>query len=183
MKQSNVKKAPLLAVTLAGLLFGAGGSVSANTVTMLNYGGGGGTIDCTTSCLGFQGSEAGIIGAVSLNNLLADDYDKLGSPSQELDLLNQLLIRIPEPTVLTVTSHDGDGDGFSTNRQYFSIKKAQDIWYFKNDSGGSVSVSLNGEDYSHWAEYGAEVPIPAAAWLFGSGLIGLAGIARKRKTS
>lgn len=28
-----------------------------------------------------------------------------------------------------------------------------------------------------------EVPIPAAAWLFGSALIGLAGIARKRKTS
>lgn len=27
----------------------------------------------------------------------------------------------------------------------------------------------------------AEVPIPAAAWLFGSGLIGLATIARKRK--
>lgn len=28
-----------------------------------------------------------------------------------------------------------------------------------------------------------EVPVPAAAWLFGSGLIGLAGAARKRKAS
>ena len=28
---------------------------------------------------------------------------------------------------------------------------------------------------------GSEVPVPAAAWLFGSGLIGLAGIARKRR--
>ena len=28
---------------------------------------------------------------------------------------------------------------------------------------------------------GGEVPIPAAAWLFGSGLVGLAGIARRRK--
>jgi hypothetical protein len=28
-----------------------------------------------------------------------------------------------------------------------------------------------------------EVPVPAALWLFGSGLIGLAGIARKRKAS
>ena len=27
----------------------------------------------------------------------------------------------------------------------------------------------------------AEIPLPAAAWLFGSGLIGLAGVARKRK--
>jgi hypothetical protein len=27
------------------------------------------------------------------------------------------------------------------------------------------------------------VPVPAAAWLFGSGLLGLAGIARRRKTA
>jgi hypothetical protein len=26
------------------------------------------------------------------------------------------------------------------------------------------------------------VPLPAAAWLFGAGLIGLAGVARRRKT-
>lgn len=29
----------------------------------------------------------------------------------------------------------------------------------------------------------AEVPIPAAAWLFGSGLIGLLGIARRKKAA
>jgi hypothetical protein len=29
----------------------------------------------------------------------------------------------------------------------------------------------------------SEVPLPAAAWLFGSGLIGLAGIARRRRTA
>jgi len=33
------------------------------------------------------------------------------------------------------------------------------------------------------AEYPTAVPVPAAVWLFGSGLIGLIGIARKRKTA
>jgi hypothetical protein len=28
----------------------------------------------------------------------------------------------------------------------------------------------------------SQVPIPAAAWLFGSGLLGLVGIARRKKT-
>jgi hypothetical protein len=29
--------------------------------------------------------------------------------------------------------------------------------------------------------YGAAVPIPAAVWLFGSGLLGLAAVARRRQ--
>ena len=31
--------------------------------------------------------------------------------------------------------------------------------------------------------YGAAVPVPAAAWLFGSGLLGLVGIARRKKSA
>ena len=33
-----------------------------------------------------------------------------------------------------------------------------------------------------WAVVAPEVPIPAAVWLFGSGLLGLVGIARRKKT-
>lgn len=60
-------------------------------------------------------------------------------------------------------------------------------------SGGSISVEsiINTDNDVHQLEtfslttlgiyYGTpEVPVPAAAWLFGSGLIGLAGVARRR---
>lgn len=36
---------------------------------------------------------------------------------------------------------------------------------------------------SFFAEATPEVPVPAAAWLFGSGLIGMAGLSRKRKSN
>jgi len=44
--------------------------------------------------------------------------------------------------------------------------------YFDIGSGNSMYVTSV-----------ASVPVPAAAWLFGSGLIGLAGVARKRKAA
>jgi hypothetical protein len=40
------------------------------------------------------------------------------------------------------------------------------------------SHTLPGSDFGR-----AAVPIPAAVWLFGSGLLGLVGIARRKKTS
>lgn len=47
-----------------------------------------------------------------------------------------------------------------------------------------MALRFRGFDDGGSSKYGAgEVPIPAAAWLFGSGLIGLAGMARKRKAS
>ena len=39
---------------------------------------------------------------------------------------------------------------------------------------------------SDWVGTGlptSEVPVPAAVWLFGSGLLGLAGVARRRKSA
>lgn len=72
------------------------------------------------------------------------------------------------------------------------------LWYFENVTFTGIA---NGEweiefknkggqhpDLSHIMVFGSDahgivVPVPAAAWLLGSGLLGLAGIARRKVTS
>ncbi len=49
-------------------------------------------------------------------------------------------------------------------------------------SGFNVDT-IPGTAGGDFAQYVAPVPIPAAAWLFGSGLLGLVGIARRKKSS
>ena len=58
-------------------------------------------------------------------------------------------------------------------------------WGFLFFRGSQTSVIMNDREYA-WAvrsgDVPAVVPVPAAVWLFGCGLIGLSGIARRRKT-
>ena len=161
--------------------------VSANTITMANYNAGVGTVDCTLSCEGF------IIGATppafSLSTSDAIDFPLNGDPDDELAKLNELLagLATPRDPVTYVNKTDLGGNGFTTDRQYFSIKQATEIWYFENTSGGSLTVELgtNTNDYSHWTEYGpvSAVPVPAAVWLFGTALIGFVGMSRRTKVA
>jgi len=55
-----------------------------------------------------------------------------------------------------------------------------------NDIGINLDVSLTPGDFVRFSTrfevLPQPVPVPAAVWLFGSGLIGLAGVARRRKT-
>lgn len=155
--------------------------VSANTITLADYNGAGSALSCT-GCSGFVGSDP-----VSLDIDNADRYAMPGSsnPTAQLTLLNMLLADFDpaRAAVSDVNQTTGDGDGFETNRQYFSIKKSTGMWFFENLSGGIVTVNLEGktEDYSNWTEYGAAVPVPAAFWLFGTALIGFIGFSRRTK--
>ena len=54
-----------------------------------------------------------------------------------------------------------------------------------DDTGGTgISAFLNSSadnNHGHWLV--STVPIPAAVWLFGSGLLGLVGVARRKKSA
>ena len=50
-----------------------------------------------------------------------------------------------------------------------------------NIAGGDCTVG--GTDFAPFSHDATVVPVPAAVWLFGSGLLGLVGIARRRKVA
>ena len=56
---------------------------------------------------------------------------------------------------------------------------------FAPDSAGTqnaiLTATYSSSEYTQLALTGTAVPLPAAAWLFGSGLLGLIGISRRRK--
>jgi len=56
-------------------------------------------------------------------------------------------------------------------------------WYF-HISEGLQGYTGKGDNIYAWAVHSGDVspvPVPAAAWLFGSGIIGLIGVARRKK--
>ena len=128
-------------------------------------------------------------GPTTLSMSLALDFPLNGDPTAELAKLNELLdgFNPARPQVNYVNKTDTAGKGFTTDRQYFSIKQATEIWYFENTSGGSLTVELGTDtnNYSHWTEYGvvSPVPVPAAVWLFGTALFGLVGFSKRRKAA
>ena len=142
------------------------------------------SVTCDASC-------EGLIGAAPLatwSSTNADGYAKPGNPTDELKLLNSLLGLSGPAAIAGSGDIDDDGTGFNTGYQYFGIKKGGWIAYFQNTSGGAVDVAFknaagtSSAEYSHVTGFGTVVPIPAAVWLFGSALLGIAGIGYRRQT-
>lgn len=55
--------------------------------------------------------------------------------------------------------------------------------YWQTDAGtlGTANAGFNGQSFTSFNYEVSAVPVPAAVWLFGTGLIGLVGMARRRK--
>ena len=65
----------------------------------------------------------------------------------------------------------------------YYIRPSEIAWRFAFRFGEQGSGPKNSSNYA-WAVHDGDVgavPIPSAVWLFGSGLIGLVGIARRKK--
>ena len=64
--------------------------------------------------------------------------------------------------------------------------ESTEVFWQYNVSGGSVGINIDtagqsSADFIAIVGQAAAVPVPAAVWLFGSALVGLAGVSRKQK--
>ena len=77
---------------------------------------------------------------------------------------------------------DGSGDPWE-GKWYMEVKAGTQSEYYEIDPASGNWSSPNDLAVSHISFYYCEtpVPIPAAAWLLGSGLVGLVGIRMRRK--
>lgn len=108
------------------------------------------------------------------------------------DMINMLAF---EGVVIPNLAGDKTENGFSGKSfniaadfsGYLTIKASTLVWLYLVDgdgsSGDTVEVTVGGDhDVSHYTEWAvAEVPLPAAAWLFLSGLVGLLGLRKSSK--
>ena len=123
------------------------------------------------------------------------DDDHIGN---EAGAANRLLLNVPE--LVTIAGLGGGGNFVATDEASNTLTLTGSANFFialQNTSTGawlrdsnvtsfgtnSYYVAFENQDGEYLVVDVAEVPqvpVPAAAWLFGSGLIGLVGIARRR---
>ena len=135
----------------------------------------------------------------SLADITSDDFWSTGTAQDHpADMANMLAF---EGIVIPGLTGDKDPSSFSGQTLmttadftgYLTVKASSFIWLFQvNDDGilGNqleieIGKALDGKDHdvSHFTQWAvSEVPVPAAAWLFITGLFGLARLRTSVKT-
>lgn len=103
-------------------------------------------------------------------------------------------INIPLPSVVGISGPNTNGDYFATNDDGDTLTLTNSNRFILGLYNGSDWLSDSNVIYNGANAYTVEfdvngsvlavdvqvVPVPAAVWLFGSGLLGLAGVARRK---
>ena len=138
----------------------------------------------------------------SIGDITSDVFWSTGSAQDHpADMVNMLAFEgvvIPGLSGVKTDAPDIsiDGQKLKTSADftgYLTVKASSFVWLFQvNDDGASgnqleieIGKALDGKehDISHFTQWAvSEVPIPAAAWLFITGLFGLAGLRKSVKT-
>ena len=134
----------------------------------------------------------------SIADITSDDFWSTGSAQDHpADMVNMLAF---EGVVIPGLAGIKDPGSFSGQSLmttadftgYLTVKASSFVWLFQiNDDGVlgnqlevEIGTALDGKehDVSHFTQWAVtEVPIPAAAWLFVTGLLGLAGLRKSAK--
>lgn len=176
---NNIFKSAAAVFLIGGLVTGAANANTIQFTSNWNDGIGAGSVTCVPNC---EGLDDGI-----WSDSQADLYHQASNESAELAQLNSLL-GLTGPNMITgYEKFDSKASTFnSMSYEYWAIKKATSIAYFKNPGNLPITFSFydkngNPVDWSHVTGFGSKVvPLPAAAYLFGSALLGMAGIGYRR---
>jgi hypothetical protein len=114
------------------------------------------------------------------------DEDSITSWRVELNILPAGPLGVGDITQ-TIITYNRDADAEDTGRTQTVTGTLPAFLFISAQSSDPVPLSSidfgTASTAGGWTGEIASVPLPAAAWLFGSGLLGLAGIARRKKTA
>jgi len=139
-------------------------------------------------------SSGGTGDLISLHELEIYVNGSTASPTAYGDL-GTLVWNMDQQEETVVTMENGVGGSFGGGdfdyfllvpTAFFAKASFTDYIYLYNEFGlpsGDTEGVYYASDAGHeeWAAYTSAVPVPAAVWLFASGLIGLVGLARRKK--